>query len=181
MFANCLENRLLIDTAMKKSVTILELRQLVRSVIVELGPVVTQSPATQRAPSSHAMQQAKTEPASGVHNVDPSERALAQANLQGNNPNAQRASAIVKILADRGEILAPEAIQTWLKSQDPAEVFGKTTQALADEYSHGGTPSTTPAVGTPQLKQGDFDREQNNKSRQQALFDKYSTPRENFK
>ncbi len=161
---------------MKKSVTILELRQLVKSIIVELGPV-----ATQRAPSTHAMQQARTEPASGVHNIDPSERALAQANLQGNNPNAQRASAIAKILADRGEILAPEAIQTWLKSQDPVETFGKSTQALADEYSQGGTPPGTPTVGAPQFKDTDFDQEQAEKKKQQTMFDKYSTPLEKFK
>lgn len=164
---------------MKKSVTILELRQLVRSVIQEIA-----SDNTERAPDTHAMAQARTEPVSGMRKtmqpgVQSSEQELQKANLRV-NPNSQKAAQVVKVLASRGEILAPEAIQSWLKTRDPSDTLVKTAEQLADDYSQG-SPAPAPAVGTPKFGQGDFDQEQKAKAKQAALFDKYSTPKENFK
>jgi hypothetical protein len=81
-----------------------------------------------------------------------------------------RAQGIVKVLAARGEPVELPAVLAWLKQQNPQVVSSTAVEQLADNFYRSGK------VGVPSST-GDFGAEQAAKAKQQALFDKYSSPR----
>jgi len=88
---------------------------------------------------------------------------------------------VAKILTDRGEHVDIPGIQAWLKAQDPTEIFTKTNDDLANEYTQVDTGGSN-VVGAPSSAgRTDLEREKKTMAQHMSDFDKYSTPKDKFK
>ena len=101
------------------------------------------------------------------------------------NTSGDKSNAVAKIVnAQLGDTSKTQEIQKYVSQLDPQEKFVKNAEQIAQDFmalqSGPSGPGQQQTVGSPTMKAGNYDQEQQAKRKQQSLFDKYSTPKDKF-